>query len=90
WGPVTSQSETCPVDPRFPRNGTETERNMATAYFNRKLSLFCQQNGIPFLSIFNRLVTPDYLTLDQYYSPDHCHLGQAALPFALEEWQKIL
>ncbi len=90
WGPIASQSETCPMDPRFPRNGTETERNMATAYFNQKLSLFCRQNDIPFLSIFNRLVTSDYLTLDRFYSPDHCHLGQAALPFALEEWQKIL
>ena len=90
WGPVASQSEACPVDPRFPRNGTEIQRNMATAYFNQELSLFCQQNSMPFLSIFQELVTPDYHTLDQYYSPDHCHLGQAALPLALPQWQKLL
>lgn len=90
WGPVASQSETCPIDPRFPRNGTEVERNMATAYFNLQLARFCEQNHMPFLSIFPELITPDLLTLDQYYSPDHCHLGQAALPLALTQWQKIL
>lgn len=90
WGPVASQSETCPVDPRFPRNGTEAERNMTTAYFNQELARFCEQNDMPFLSIFQELVTPKYLTRDQYYSPDHCHLGQAALSLALPQWQKIL
>lgn len=90
WGPVASQSEACPVDPNFPRNGTEVERNMATAYFNLELARFCEQNNMPFLSVFPELITPDFLTLDRYYSPDHCHLGQAALPLALPQWQKIL
>lgn len=90
WGPVASQSEACPVDPNFPRNGTEVERNMATTYFNLELARFCEQNNMPFLSVFPELVTPDLLTLDKYYSLDHCHLGQAALPLALPQWQKIL
>lgn len=90
WGPVASQSEACPVDPNFPRNGTEVQRNMATAYFNLELARFCEQNNMPFLSVFPELITPDFLTLDKYYSPDHCHLGQAALPLALPQWQKIL
>ena len=90
WGPIASQSENCPLDPSFPRNGTEVERNMATAYFNLELARFCERNNMPFLSVFPELVTPDLLTLDKYYSPDHCHLGQAALPLALPQWQKIL
>ena len=90
WGPVASQSEACPVDPNFPRNGTEVERNMATAYFNLELARFCEQNNMPFLSVFPELITPDFLTRNEYYSPDHCHLGQAALPLALPQWQKIL
>jgi len=89
WGPVASQKETCPLDPKFPRNGTETERNMATAYFTRQLAQLCAEHDILFLSIFEQMITPDYLTLDQYLSPDHCHLGQKALPLALSEWQKL-
>lgn len=89
WGPIASQSEACPIDPKFPRNGTEVERNMATAYFNSRLSEFCQEHDILFLSIFEKMITPDYLTLEQYLSPDHCHLGQAALALALPEWQKL-
>lgn len=90
WGPIASQKETCPLDPKFPRNGTEAERNMATAYFNRQLSQLCSAHNILFLSIFDQMVTSDYLTLDQYLSPDHCHLGQKALPLALSQWQKLL
>lgn len=90
WGPIASQSESCPLDIKFPRNGTEVERNMATEYFNSQLSHLCQENGILFLSIFDKMITSDYLTQEQYLSPDHCHLGQAALPLALPEWQKLL
>lgn len=90
WGPIASQSEACPLDPKFPRNGTEVERNKATEYFNRQLSHLCQQKGILFLSIFDKMITSDYLTLEHYLSSDHCHLGQAALPLALSEWQKLL
>lgn len=89
WGAIASQKETCPLDPNFPRNGTETQRNMAAAYFNRQLSEYCMQHNIPFLSVFERMISPDYLTLDKYLSSDHCHLGQCALPLALQEWQKL-
>ena len=90
WGPIASQSESCPVDPRFPRVGTEEERNRATEYFNRQLSCLCREHGILFLSVFDKMITPDYRTKEEYLSPDRCHLGQAALPLALPEWQKLL
>lgn len=89
WGPIASQSEACPLDPRFPRNGTEQERNMATACFTERLSELCRKHDILFLSVFEKMITPDYLTLEQYLSPDRCHLGQAALSLALPEWQKL-
>ena len=89
WGPIASQKENCPPDPKFPRNGTEVQRNMAAAYFNRQLSQLCGEQGIPFLSVFEHMITEDYLTLDEYLSPDHCHLGQRALTLALPEWQKL-
>lgn len=90
WGPIASQKEDCPADPYFPRNGTETERNMATAYFNRQLAILCSRHNIPFLSLFEQLITPDYRTLAQYLSADCCHLSQRALPLALREWESIL
>lgn len=90
WGPIASQKETCPLDPKFPRNGSETERNLATAYFNRRLSDLCREHGILFLSIFEQMITPDFQTRDEYLSIDHCHLGQSALSLALPEFQKLL
>lgn len=90
WGPIASQKDTCPLDPKFPRNGTEAQRNMAAEYFNQQLSKLCLEHNIPFLSIFKYMITPDYLTLDKYLSPDRCHLGQSALPLALREWQQLL
>lgn len=90
WGPIASQKEDCPPDPYFPRNGTEIERNMATSYFNRQLAVLCSQHNIPFLSLFEQLITPDYRTLDRYLSADCCHLSQRALPLALREWEHFL
>lgn len=89
WGPIASQKDNCPLDPRFPRNGTEKERNLATAYFNKKLSELCSLHGILFLSIFQQMVTSEYKTIDSYLSADCCHLGQHALSLALPQWQKL-
>ena len=89
WGPIASQTQNCPLDPMFPRNGSETERNQATAYFNRQLSDLCAKYGIVFLSIFDRMITNEYQTIEQYLSADRCHLSQRALPLAKEEWKKL-
>lgn len=78
WGPIASQTDNSPVDPRFPRCGSEQERNMATQYFNDRLAFFCKKNGIGFYTIFYNMITEDFHTLDRYLSPDHFHLGQKA------------
>lgn len=89
WAPIASQKENCPLEPKFPRNGTEKERNLATAYFNRRLSEMCREYDILFLSIFDKMITPDFETCEQYLSADCCHLGQSALSLALPELQKL-
>ncbi len=89
WGPIASQTQNCPLDPMFPRNGLETERNAATAYFNRQLSSLCRRHNIIFLSIFDKMITDSYHTLEQYLSADRCHLSQRALPLAEEEFKKL-
>lgn len=90
WGPIATQKDTCPIDSHFPRVGTESERNQATAYFNQQLSALCMEHDIGFLSIFDSMVTPQWETIDSYLSDDHCHLSQRALPLALPLWQEKL
>lgn len=87
WAPIASQTDSCPLDTMFPRNGTEICRNQATAYFNRRLEALCRENSIVFLSIFDQMITDDYRTIEQYLSSDRCHLGQSALPLAVREWK---
>lgn len=89
WAPIPSQKDICPLDPQFPRIGSEQERNLATAYFNQQLEQMCLTQGIGFLSIFEHLITEDYLTRGEFLSADCCHLSQKALPFATVEWRKI-
>ena len=89
WSPIASQRENCPIDPQFPRVGTEEDRNKATEYFNSQLAVLCQRHNIGFLSIFNNMITDEYQTIDSYLSEDHCHLSQSALSLAKKEWQKI-
>ena len=90
WGPIATQREICPVDPTFPRNGSETARNMATAYFNERLSMLCMQHNIQFISIFNKLITDNFHTKEKYLSSDHCHLSQHAQVLAQPIWEKLL
>lgn len=90
WGPIASQPESCPIDPDFPRTGTETERNTATAYFNEQLSAQCKQHNIGYLSIYEQMITDDFETIEEYLSADHCHLSQRALTLAEPVWQKKL
>lgn len=89
WGPIASQKDSCPLDPQFPRNGSEEERNRATEYFTHQLSALCKERSIGFLSIFNHMITSEYKTLDKYLSSDRCHLSQYALSLAETEYSKI-
>ncbi len=88
WGPIASQGDDCPMTKDYPRVGTEQERNMATAYFTKRMAEECRNAGIGFLSIFREMVTADYRTKQEYISSDHCHLGQRCFGKVLEQMYK--
>ncbi|MBR5422070.1 MAG: hypothetical protein IK115_13075 [Lachnospiraceae bacterium] len=83
WGPIASQKDSFPVDPAFPRYGSEQARNRATAVFNQKLRSVCDETGSAFLSIFEKLADAEMMTKAEYLSEDHFHLSQRAMPLAL-------
>ncbi len=84
WGPVASQSEKTPVDPGFPRYGSEYDRNKVTAYFNEQLKIVCEENGIGFISVFPKLINNEGLTKEEYYL-DGVHLNQKAVVLANDQ-----
>ena len=86
FGPIASQSDGVPADEEvFTRFGTEEDRNRATGYFTHRLEEMLKIESIPFLSVFEQMVSEDGYTKYQYLCPDLCHLGQAALPLVKEE-----
>ena len=89
FAPVASQSDSVPADEKiFTRFGSETERNEATAYFVKRLQEILEQENIPFLSVFESMVSGDYRTKHELLCPDRCHLGQAALPLARKAFER--
>ena len=92
WGPVASQSESVPIHPddkRYPRYGTEIERNKATEYFNERMEQLCNEEGIKFITLFPMLIDENYKTCNDLYSEDGVHLGQKALPEAISLLKEI-
>ena len=87
WGAVPSQKDTDPVNPDFPRYGTEIQRNLATEYFNLRMKAVCEENGFKFFSIFDKLIDSSYRTKAEYIA-DGCHLSQKAWEFASEEFRR--
>ncbi|MBR3306647.1 MAG: SGNH/GDSL hydrolase family protein [Lachnospiraceae bacterium] len=83
WGPIASQKDDSPVNPDFPRYGSERARNRATFLFNEKLRDLCKETGAVYMSIFGKMVSEDFLTREEFLSPDHFHLGQKAMEAAL-------
>lgn len=78
WGPIATQNDGLPIDKNNPRFGTVKQRNIATEYFNNALKEKCGKNDIGFFSIYEDMITDDYLTKKEYISDDGFHLGQYA------------
>lgn len=55
-GPVPSQSDDVPGDDRFPKYGTEMERNEVTRLFGDMLQKRCVQNDIEFIGLFEAFI----------------------------------
>jgi FkbM family methyltransferase len=64
--------------------GSCRERNMATELFNNSLQKHCEESGVIYVSIFDKLIGKDGLT-DTSYFLDPIHLSQKAMPLILEE-----
>jgi hypothetical protein len=85
WNVVpTSES----VNAEYPTYGGHIERNRCTAFFNGELSKECERRGLAFVSIFEKLVSRDLKTHRNYFF-DAIHLGQIAMPFALQAMANV-
>lgn len=89
WAVIPSTPSEIILDPRYPHFGTNMERNAASKFFNERLALLCQKEGITFLSIFDKLVNPDGSTNDRFLV-DKVHLSQKAMPLTIKQLGKIL
>lgn len=78
FAPIASQKDDNPPDPNFPAYGSEKIRNDITRIFNDELQNRCAENGITYISIFNKMLDEDGLTKKEYISTDGCHLSQKA------------
>lgn len=74
YGPVASLKDSAYIDPNYPRNGTEYERNITTFIFNKRLQEECIKRNIFFYTNFNFLINDDFTTKDEFFY-DGCHLS---------------
>ena len=84
WGPIASQPDSFPLNPQFPRCGTELERNHYARVFTEKLRIFCASENISFLSIFDKMLTDGGRTKSEMLAKDQVHLNISVLPLAIE------
>jgi len=89
WGPIATQPDIAPLSERFPRKGTEVERNKATELFTIYMKQLCEQHNILFLSIFSKMISSDYHTNQKYLASDYVHLSQKAMSIATHEISKL-
>ena len=87
WAVVPSAHDSAPVDLLYPRYGTCQDRNRVTMCFNEKLERLAKSQGIPFISIFEKLVGSDGLGRDECFM-DQIHLSQRVMPLAIDELRK--
>ena len=90
WGPIASFHPSRPYigGPSF---GTCKERNKATQLFNERLELRCDQYEVGFVTIFNKMVDSEGITILGYlddWEGSHIHLTQAAMPLILEAFKE--
>lgn len=76
------------VPPQYLFYGSVSERNTVTRIFNRELAAGAETDAIPFLDIFDRLLTPEG-DVDRSWYCDEIHLSQKAMPLALEALSRV-
>lgn len=73
----------------FPLHGSPALRNRITKLFNTTLRNLCQQQGIPFLSVFDQMLTSEGLTKPELL-PDGYHLDEQSWPEASRLFANLL
>ncbi len=90
WGPIATFHEDKPYT-SGPSFGTSHERNQITKEFNDYLKQRCDENGIYFVSIFNKMVDENLATKHVYlddWEACHIHLNQQSIPLILEVFKE--
>lgn len=76
-------------NPDAPHYGSCELRNNLCVEFNAALARRCEADGVPFVSIYDRLVDENNLTKMEYFV-DYCHLSyEKCFPFYLEEMKRL-
>jgi tetratricopeptide (TPR) repeat protein/GT2 family glycosyltransferase/acetyltransferase-like isoleucine patch superfamily enzyme len=86
WNAPASSREDVQCD-AYSTHGSCKQRNEVTELFNRRLKSRCEENGVIFVSVFDKLVDRDGLTNTAYYLDD-IHLSQAVMPLILDELRR--
>lgn len=86
WAPHPCRNE--PSDnPESPIMGPPELRNDLVLFWNELIKHKCQVEGIPFISIVEKLINYDLTTKEEYLS-DYCHLNEKAYKLMIEEFKK--
>lgn len=90
WGPIASWHDSKPYT-GGPSFGSNLERNNITKEFNEYCETLCEEYDIPFITIFNKMVNDDNITIPYFlddWEGSHIHLSQRSMPIILESFKE--
>ena len=90
WSPIASWGDNKPY--KGPSFGTNSERNLATAFFYLFLLKYLSVYNTPILSIFVDMIKDDFTTETSFlddWEDCHIHLNQRAMPLILERFKSL-
>ena len=87
YGSPGQQSDAVPIDPVYPRYGSEEERNKIAEEYNSKLQLLAEKLGLKYFSMYEE-TTENYKTKIEYYR-DGVHLGDYVYKDLMEKVKKL-
>ena len=87
WNVIPPTITTC-LDCEYPVAGTFEERMSVTRVFNSLLLKHCEQESIPFISIFDAILDASGIP-DQRYFVDGIHLGPEAIALAVDAMKTV-
>jgi len=90
WGPIASWHPSKPYK-GGPSYGTCEERNNVTYLFNKRLKQRCEQYSVGFVSIFDKMIGDNGLTIPDYldnWEDSHIHLSQTTMPLIIKSFKE--